>query len=162
MSSLAYYLISLGVALVLIAVASGLIALHARRGQRRLQAVALLDALGRSTDWVAAQGRAVRFQAASDRSDPSVDEISRLQRQWFPELHAPADELFGVHRRMAELLRMHERLRVDDPEAWLEGAYDAAFMALWREHCAIVQALERHLVAVARTTGSLRQQSFPA
>lgn len=162
MSSLAYYLISLGVALVLIAVASGLIALHLRRGQRRLQAVALLDALGRSTAWVTAQGRAVRFQAATEQSDQSLAEVEKLQRHWFPELAAPADELFRVHGRLAELLRMHERLRADDPEAWLEGAYDAVFMALWREHCAIVQTMERHLVAVARTTGALRQHTSPA
>lgn len=162
MSSLAYYLVSLGVALVLIAVASGLIALHLRRGQRRLQAVALLDALGRSTDWVTAQGRAVCFQAPTEQHDQSLDEIRRLQRQWFPELDAPSDELCSVHRRLAGLLRMHERLRADDPEAWLEGAYDAAFMALWREHCRVVQAMEQHLVAVARTTDALRQHTFPA
>lgn len=162
MSSLAYYLVSLGVALVLIAVASGLIARHLRSGQRRLHAVALLDALERSTDWVAAQGRAVCFQAATEQNDRSMGEIGRLQRQWFPQLDAPAHDLFGVHRRLAELLRMHERLRADDPEAWLDGAYDAVFMGLWREHCAIVQTMERHLLAVATTTGSLRQQTFAA
>lgn len=162
MSSLAYYLVSLGVALVLIAVASGLIARHLRRGHRRLQAVALLDALGCSTDWVTAQGRAVRFQARVDQNDQSIDEVRRLQRQWFPELEAPAEQLFSVHRRLAELLRMHERLRADDPEAWLDGAYDAAFMTLWREHCAIVQTMERQLAAAARTTGALPQHTFPA
>lgn len=162
MSSLAYYLVSLGAALLVIAIVSGLIARHLRRGQRRLQAMALLDALGRSTDWVTAQGRAVCFQAATEQDDQSLDEIRRLQRQWFPELDAPADELFSVHRRLAELLRMHERLRAHDPEAWLDGAYDAAFMTLWREHCAIVQTMERQLVAVARTTGALRQHTFPA
>ncbi|HEY0883723.1 MAG TPA: hypothetical protein VGE20_00485 [Ramlibacter sp.] len=162
MSSLAYYLISLGVALVLIAVASGLIALQLRRGQRRLQAMALLDALARSTDWVAAQGRAVCFQAVTDQNDPSLDEVRTLQRQWFPELEVPADELFDVHGRLAELLRMHERLRADDPEAWLDGAYDAAFMTLWREHCAIAQTMERQLVAVARATDAPRQHTFPA
>lgn len=162
MSSLAYYLFSLGVALVLIAVASGLIALHLRRGQRRLQAIALLDALDRSTHWLTAQGRAVCFQAATEQNDQSLDEALRVQRQWFPELDASAGELLGVHRRVAELLRTHDRLRAGDPEAWLEGAYDAAFMALWREHCRVVEAMEQHLVAVARTTDALRQRTFPA
>lgn len=162
MSSLAYYLVSLGVALLAIAFASGLIARHLRRGHRRLQAIALLDALGRSTEWLAAQGRAICFQAATEPNDQSLDEILGLQRQWFPELAASADELLGVHRRVAELLRMHERLRAHDPEAWLEGAYDAAFMGLWREHCRVVQAMEQHLAAVARTTDALRQHTSPA
>lgn len=163
MSSLAsYYLASLGAALLVIAVASGLIARRVRRGQRRLQAMALLAALGRSTDWVAAQGRAVCFQAATDLDDQSLDEIRSLQRQWFPELDAPAAELFSVHGKLAELLRIHERLRAQDPEAWLDGAYDAAFMALWREHGAIVQTMERQLVPAARTAAALRQHTFPA
>jgi hypothetical protein len=161
-SSLAYYLISLGVALLAAAVASGLIARHLRRGHRRLHAMALLDALGRATEWLAAQGRAVCFQAATEQSDQSLDEVLGLQRQWFPELAASADELLGVHRRVAELLRMHERLRGDDPEAWLDGAYDTAFMSLWREHCAIVQAMERRLLAVACTSEALREHSFPS
>lgn len=162
MSSLAYYLTSLGAALLVIAIASGLIARHLRREQRRLQAVALLDALARLTDWAAAQGRAVRFQAATEHSDPSLDEFGRLQGQWFPELNARADELFAVHRRLAELLRMHERLRADDPEAWLDGAHDAAFMSLWREHCTIVQAMEQQLITAARTSRTLPQHTSPA
>lgn len=162
MSSLAYYLSSLGVALLAIAAASGLIARHLRRGHRRLQAMALLEALGHSTEWLTAQGRAVCFQAATQQNNESIDGIRRLQRQWFPELEAPADELSCVHRRVAELLRMHERLRADDPEAWLDGAYDAAFMAQQREHCTVVQAMEQHLAAVARTTDALRQHTSPA
>lgn len=157
MSSLAYYLVWLGAALLVIAVASGVIAGHVRRGQRRLQAVALLDALARSTDWVAAQGRAVCFQAATGQDDRSLDEIRRLQRQCFPELDGPAGELLSLHRKLSELLRTHERLRAQEPEAWLDGAYDAAFMSLWREHCAIVQTMERQLVAEATTTRALRR-----
>lgn len=159
MSSLAYYLISLGAALLAIAIVSGLIARHLRR---RLQAVALLDALGRSTDWMAAQGRAVRFQQATRASDPALDEIRSAQRDWFPELEESAEGLFAVHRRVAALLRMHERLRMADPEAWLDGAYDTAFMSLWREHCSIVQAMERRLLAVACTGEALRKHSFPS
>lgn len=162
MSSFAYYLISLGAALLAIAIVSGLISRHVRRGQRRLLAVALLDALERSTDWVARQGRAVRFQAATEPGDPSLDEIRTLQRHWFPELDAAADELCAVHRRLADLLRMHERLRADDPETWLDRGYDAACMKLWREHCAIALAMERRLLAVAGTAGALRQHTFPA
>lgn len=161
MSSLAYYLVSLGAALLVIAVASGLIAWHLRRAQRRWQAIALLDALARLTDWLAAQGRAVCFQAAAAPCDASLDAIRTVQHEWFPELDAPATALFAVHRRLAELLRMHERLRTDDPEAWLDGACDAAFMALWREHCAIVQAMERSLLAAARTASPLRQHTSP-
>lgn len=162
MSSLAYYLASLGAALLVIAAVSGLIARHLRRQQRRVQAVALLDALARSTDWLAAQRRAVCFQAATSQSDPSEHEIRMLQHQWFPELDAPAEALFAVHRRVSELLRIHERLRADDPETWLDGACDAALMTLWREHCAIARAMERPLLAAARTAGPLRQHGFPA
>jgi len=161
-SSLAYYLISLGAALLVVAVVSGLIARHLGREQRRLQALALLDALARSTDWLAAQERAVRFQAAAAQSDPSLDEIRTLQQHCFPELEASAEALLAVHRRLSELLRMHERLRADDPEAWLDGAYDADFMTLWREHCAIAQAMERRLLGVPRTAGTVRQHTFPA
>ena len=162
MSSFAYYLISLGAALLVIAIASGLIARHLRRGQRRLQALALLDALARSNDWVAAQGRGVCFQAPTEHTDPSLEEIRTVQRQWFPELDAPADELLAVHGRLSGLLRMHQRLRTEDPEAWLDGAYDAAFMDMWREHCTIVQGMERRLLAEATPAGPLRQHTRPA
>lgn len=70
--------------------------------------------------------------------------------------------MFAVHRRVAALLRMRERLRMADPEAWLDGAYDTALMRLWRERCAIVQAMERQLLAVACTSEALRKHSFPA
>lgn len=162
MSSLAYYLASLGAALLVIAIVSGLIARHLRRGQRRLQAIVMLDALARSSGWVAKQGRAVCFQAATEQIDPSLDEIRTRQRQWFPELDASVEALLAVHHRMAELLRTHERLRADDPEAWLDGAHDAAFLALSREHCSIVQTMEQRLLAVATTAGSLRQRTFAA
>lgn len=78
MSSLAYYLISLGAALLAIAIVSGLITRHVGR---RLQAVALLDAPGRSTDWMAAQGPAMRFQQATRASDPALDEIRSGERE---------------------------------------------------------------------------------
>ncbi len=162
MSSLAYYLIFLGAALLLIAAASAMVVGHLRRGQRRLQAVALLDSLGRSTDWVEAQGRAVCFQAATGQRDPSLEAIRAICRQWFPELAAPADELVAVHLRMAELLQLHERLRGHDPEAWLEGGHDAAFMALRREHDAIAGAIEQRLWDVASSPLPLRRHTFPA
>lgn len=162
MSSLAYYLISLGAALVVIAVASGMVARHLRRAQRRLQAIALLDALARSTDWVAAQARAVCFQAPVRPADSSLAEIRALQRQWFPELAGSMEALVVVHRRLSELLQMHQRLCGQDPEAWLEGGHDAAFLALRREHGAIVEAMEQCLAGAARTALPPRQRSFPA
>lgn len=160
--SLAYYLVWFGAALLVIAVVSGLIARHLRNAQRRLQAVTLLDALARSNEWVAAQGRAVRFQADTQHRDAAVDEIRLLQRQWFPELDGAAEDLSTVHRRLGELLQEHERLRSHDPEAWLDAACDAAFMSLWREHCAIVQTMERHLFAAAQPAGAVRRHAWPA
>lgn len=161
MSSLAYYLGSLGAALLVIAIASGLLARHIWHGQRRVQAVALLDTLARSTDWVTAQGQAVCFQAATGRSDPSLQEIRTAQREWFPELDGAVQQLCAVHRQLSALLQLHEQLR-DDADAWLEDGHDATFMALRREHSAIVQAMERQLVPVARAAWPLRHRTFPA
>lgn len=162
MSSLAYYLISLAAALLVIAAVSGVIARHLWRAQRRLHAVELLGTLARSNDWVAAQARAVCFHAPTLPGDPALQEIAAVQRRWFPELQAPAQELTVVHRRLAELLCIHERLRIADPDAWLDGAHDAAFVTLRREHSALVQAMERRLLAVAGTAGMLRHHTFPA
>ena len=162
MSSLAYYLIALAAALLVIAAVSGVIARHMRRAQRRLHAVELLGALARSTEWVAAQGRAICFQAPTQPGDPVRQEIAAVQRQWFPELQAPAQKLTLVHQRLARLLSIHERLRIADPDAWLDGAHDAAFVTLRREHSAIVQAMERQLLAIAGKAGTLRQYTFPA
>lgn len=162
MSSGAYYLISLGAGLLVIAIGSAVMVWRLRvREQRRYQAVALLDALARYTEWVAAQGRAVCFQAATQQGTPALQEIGALQGRWFPELAAGVRALSELHLRLAGLLRLHERLRAQDPEAWLESGHDAAFMALWREHCALAQELERHLAAV-RADGAVTHLQFPA
>lgn len=162
MSSGAYYLISLGAGLLVIAIGSALLVWRLRvREQRRFHAATLLDALARYTEWVAAQGRAVCFQAATQQNTPALQEIGALQERWFPELAPAARTLFELHLRLAALLRLHERLRGRDPEAWLESGHDTAFMALWREHCAVAQEMERHLAAV-RAAGAMPHLQFPA
>lgn len=154
MTSLSYYLISLGAVLLVSAASSALVVWRLRHGLRQARAATLLQALGRYTDWVEAQGRAVRFQGPTQQSDPALQEIGARQRQWFPELGRETDALFAVHVRLTELLRAHEQLRAGDPEASLESGHDAAFMALWRRHCRIVQAMEQRLLAQAGAPAS--------
>ncbi|HWI81865.1 hypothetical protein [Ramlibacter sp.] len=153
MSSSAYYLICLAAGLLAIAAASAGFVWRLRARERQLKAVELLDALARYTEWMAAQGRAVCFQAATQPPDGAVQEIGALQQQWFPALAPQMQRLLHVHLQLARLLRMHERMRPGDPEAWLERGHDASFMRLWREHCAAAQGLEQVLLPLARTPG---------
>ena len=163
MSSTAYYLLWLVAGLLAIAMASGLFVWRLRlRQARELKAIELLDALARYTEWVAAQGRAVRFQAPVQDGDPALLTIGAVQEQWFPEFGELAQALFAVHLKLAQLLRSHRQLRLQDPEACLESGQDASFMALWREHCRAVQALEQQLAAAAQSSPAPARLTFPA
>jgi len=132
-SSLAYYLLWLAVALVIAAIASALITRRVRRGvMRRIKAVELLDALGRYSEWVAAQRRNLLFQGDVQDDASCLAELGSIVRQWFPELAAAAAQVFAVHARLAEFLSAQQALRLQDPEAWLESDHDLRLLEQWR------------------------------
>jgi len=139
-SNFSYYLLWLAGGLLAIALISAVIARHLRlRLLRRLKAAQMLDALGRYSDWVAAQRRTVFFQGYAREKDASLHEAHVIGRQWFPELGVEAAEIFAVHARLIDFLWAQQMLRLSDPEGWLESDYDAQFMDLWRLH---LRALE--------------------
>jgi len=156
-SSFSYYLLWLGVGLLIAALASALIVRHLRwRERRRAKAVELLDALARHTEWVSTQGRAVLFQAAVQETDAALQEIGATQEQWFPELRREAQTLFELHIRLVRFVRSQYRQRLQDPEAWFESDQEAGFMALWREHCATVASIEHRLALLTRAGAGAR------
>lgn len=156
MSSAAYYLLWLAAGLVLTAIASALITLQLRRREvRRLKGDELLDALARYSEWVAAQGRGVFFQADTQWTTvAALQELGAVQQQWFPELCREAQEVFAVHRRLIAFLLKQRTLRQQDPEGWLESDQDAGYMSLWQQHCWAVQAMEQRLGRVGSVSGA--------
>ena len=156
MSSAAYYLLWLAAGLVLTAIASALITLQLRRREvRRLKGDELLDALARYSEWVAAQGRGVFFQADTQWTTvAALQELGAVQQQWFPELCREAQEVFAVHRRLIAFLLKQRTLRQQDPEGWLESDQDAGYMSLWQQHCWAVQAMEQRLGRVGSAPGT--------
>jgi hypothetical protein len=163
-STAAYYAFCLVAGLVVIAIASALIARQLRRREeRRLRAAELLDVLARYTEWVAAQGRVLFFPAdTQDSTDLALHEIGAIQQEWFPELRREADQLFAVHSRLMVFLMQQRQLRMQDPEAWLESDQDAGYLMLWREHCTAVQALELRLGWFVLSPSSPRQRTSAA
>ena len=156
MSSQAYYLLWLAAGLAFTAIASAVITRHLRRREmRRLKGAELLDALARYSEWVAAQGRAVFFQAdTADTTDAALLELGAVQQQWFPELSREAEEIFRVHGRLVGFLLSQRSLRSRDPEGWLESDQDAGYMRLWQQHCWAVQAMEHKLGRVENLAGA--------
>lgn len=156
MSSAVYYLLWLAAGLVLTAIASALITLQLRKREvRRLKGDELLDALARYSEWVAAQGRGVFFQADTQgMTVAALQELGAVQQQWFPELCREAEEVFAVHRRLIAFLLMQRTLRLRDPEGWLESDQDAGYMSLWQQHCWAVQAMEQRLGRVGSVPGT--------
>ena len=152
MSSATYYLICLTAALFAVATSAAIVWRAHARTLRQLEAMELLDALARSSEWAEAQACAVRFQGTTQNTDPALHEIGVLQARSFPELGQAAQGLSECQLHMAHVLSAHERERLRDPEAPLESGADAAFMALRCEHERIVQTMERQLVAVAGMT----------
>jgi hypothetical protein len=157
-SSVSYYLLWLGVGLLIAALASAVIVRHQRwRELRRAKAVELLDALARHTEWVSTQGHAVLFQANVQGTDGALQEIGATQEQWFPELRREAQTLFELHIRLVRYLRSQYRQQLQDPEAWFESDQDAGFMVLWREHCATVAIMEHRLAQLTNAGTSARE-----
>jgi hypothetical protein len=160
-SSSLYYLLCLAAGLLAIAAASALLVWQQRcKSLRQLQAFELIDSLARHTEWFGAQRHAVCFQAPARECAPDIDEIWLALRDWPPHFGVAARALLDLRARLDELLRLQALQRLHDPEAPLEAGQDAAFMALWREHCAIVQDLERRLAAVARAAPALPHATF--
>ena len=155
MSTREYYLLWLAVGLLLTAIASGVITWQfRRRAARVLMAAEMLDALARYTEWVAAQGRVLFFQADLEgTTDGALQELQAVQREWFPELRSEADRLLTLHGRLVSFLLSQRKLRRQDPEAWLESDQDSGYLELWREHCETVQAMEVRLAPAARAAG---------
>jgi hypothetical protein len=157
-SSVSYYLLWLGVGLLIAALASAAVVRRQRWYElRRTKAALLLDALARHTEWVSTQGHAVLFQADVEGTDGALQEIGYTQEQWFPELRREAQTLFELHIRLVRYLRSQYRQQLQDPDAWFESDQDAGFMALWREHCATVAIMEQRLTLLANAGTSARQ-----
>ncbi|AEG92103.1 hypothetical protein [Ramlibacter tataouinensis] len=143
LSSLALWLLS-GVALA--AVISALITRHLRlREARREQGLRLLHALARYSAWVASQRRNAAFVLHDDVAETALQEAARAQALGFPRLSRQWSALMDVHTRLAAFLAAQQRLRLADPEAWLESDHDGRFMQLWREHEAALHALTDRL-----------------
>ncbi len=149
MSNGAYYLLWLTAGLVLVAIASAVVARRLRLAlQRRLKAAELLDALDRYSDWVAAQRRTAFFQGDIQKDSP-LEQVRALRQHWFPELSGEAAELFAVHARLIDFLWGQQQLRQRDPEAWLVGDHEAKFAELWHQHLLSVWAAAAKLELVA-------------
>lgn len=165
MSNLQYYLSWLVGGLVVIAIASALIARRLRRGaMRRLKAVELLDALGRYSEWVAAQRRSLLFQGDVQEDAWALTEVRGIAQQWFPDLAGAAAQVFAVHTRLVEFLGTQQTLRLQDPEAWLESDHDLRFLEQWREHSVAVKRLaqELRLVSEPELAGRASRSTFAA
>lgn len=146
MSNFEYYLLWLVAGLVIIAIASAFITWRLRRSvMRRVKAVELLDALGRYSEWVAAQRGSLLFQGDLQENASALTEVRAIAQQWFADLAAPAAQVFAVHTRLVEFLSAQQALRLQDPEAWLESDLDLRFLEQWREHVVAVQRMAQQL-----------------
>ncbi|MBL0422939.1 hypothetical protein JI739_21565 [Ramlibacter sp. AW1] len=150
-STLAYYVLWLSVGLLLVAIASGLIT---RTLRRREQALALAEALARHSVWVAAQRSRIELELRREEADAALRQARRVQGRWFPRLASELAEVLEIDRRIENFLVAQHRLRIDDPEAWLESDHDERFMALWREYLVTVERVTEKL---KRVTGEERQ-----
>jgi hypothetical protein len=145
-SNLQYYLLWLAAGLVLIAAASAFITQRLRRSlMRRLQAVELLDALSRYSEWIAAQRRNLLFQGDVQDDASAVAEMRIIVQQWFPDLAAAAAAVFAAHSRLVGFLSSQQALRLQDPEAWLESDHDLRFLEQWRELDVAVERMAQDL-----------------
>jgi hypothetical protein len=146
-SSSLYYLFWLAGGLLAIAVASAVIAWRQGVAARESQTPELLEALAAYTEWFGAQRQAVCFQAPVSERVPGMASIASALQAWPEPVPAHARSLLLVHERLEQLLRAHEEQGRRDAEAALDAGQDAAFVALWREHCGIVREIEEHLGA---------------
>jgi hypothetical protein len=145
-SNVEYYLLWLAGGLIVIALISALITRHLRRSViRRLKAVELLDALGRYSEWVAAQRRNLLFQGDVQEDASAMAEVRAIVRQWFPDLAAASAQVLAVHTRLVAFLSSQQALRLQDPEAWLESDHDVRFLEQWRELDVAVERMAQEL-----------------
>jgi hypothetical protein len=154
----------LPVGLLIVAIISGAITWQLkRRVMRRLKAEELLDALARYSEWLVAQ-RAMSFFAGEPHDGSPVNEIVALRQQWFPELSAETRAFLAVHQRVLAFVSAQQRMRLQDPETWLELDHEARFMELWRAHLAAVNTLAAKLEQAAASAGETpaRRTASPA
>jgi hypothetical protein len=145
-SNLEYYLLWLVGGLVVIAIASAFITQRLRRSvMQRLKSVELLDALGRYSEWVAAQRRNLLFQGDVQEDASCLNEVRAIVAQWFPQLAPAAAQVLAVHVRLVQFLSAQQALRLQDPEAWLESDHDVRFLEQWRVLDVAVERMAQEL-----------------
>jgi hypothetical protein len=149
-SNIVYFSLWLVAALIAIAVVSATIARSLRmREVRRLKALELLDALGRYSEWVAAQRRAAFFQGEGEEAATPLEEARHIKQGWFPELAGDMVEILVVHNRLVDFLWNQQLLRLKDPEGWLESDHDTRFLELWRQHRYAIEGVQIKLRSLA-------------
>lgn len=160
MSSFEYYVLWLVAGLGTIAIASAFITRRLRRGvMRRLKAVELLEALGRYSEWVAAQRRNLLFQGDVQEDASSLAEVGAIVRQWFPDLSSAAAQVFAVHSRLVEFLSAQQALRFRDPEAWLESDHDLRLLEQWRVLDIAVERMAQELTLLCEPAAAAHEPS---
>lgn len=123
---------------------------HQRRQELlQMQAGRLLRALQRYSDWVRAQRLAAVFQGEGQEAAAALDAACTIRLTWFPDLAGDMAEVLAVHNRLVSFLSHQQALWLRDPEHWMESEHDKRFMALWRQHCFAVQALQAKLERIA-------------
>jgi hypothetical protein len=148
-SSIVYYSLWLAAALIAVALISATIARGLRQREvRRLKALELLDALGRYSEWVAAQRRATFFQGEGE-DVTALEEARYIKQGWFPELAGDMVEILVVHNRLVDFLWHQQLLRSRDAERWLESDHDSRFLELWRQHRYAVDGVQIKLRSLA-------------
>jgi hypothetical protein len=150
-STVVYFSLWLVAALIATALVSATIARSLRmREVRRQKALELLDALGRYSEWVAAQRRATDFQGEGDDAATPLEEARHIKQGWFPELAGDMVDILIVHNRLVDFLWNQQLLRLKDPERWLESDHDTRFLDLWRQHRYAIEGVQIKLRSLAR------------
>jgi hypothetical protein len=149
-SNIVYFSLWLVAALIAVALVSATIARSLRmREVRRQKALELLDALGRYSEWVAAQRRAAFFEGEGEDSSSALEDARHIKQGWFPELAGDMVEILTVHNRLVDFLWNQQLLRFKDPEGWLESDHDTRFLELWRQHRYAIEGVQIKLSSLA-------------
>lgn len=155
MNQLTYYALCLAAGLLLVALVSAGITWLMRR---REQALVLMEALNRHAVWVAAQRGGLALDLRREEADAALQVASAVQSRWFRRLGPEFGSLMAIDQRIEGFLLHQQRLRYDDPEAWIESDHDGQFMALWREYVVAMEALTIRLRrATGERTGAVRE-----
>lgn len=139
---------------------------HKRHELRRVQAQHMVRALQRYSAWVCAQRLAAVFEGEGRDAAAALDEACTIRLAWFPELAGDMAEVLAVHNRLINFLSTQQQLWLRDPEHWLESDHDSRFMALWRQHRFVLQALQDRLERVSHlrigplTTAPRRESTY--